>query len=370
MKITFLIRSLEGGGAERQLLFTAKGLAPQGHNVSVVTFYDVCFYAAELDNSVVRLIPLHKQGRWDLLSFYWRLIKQLRQEAPEALYSFLDSANVFSILCKPFLPHTKIIWGVRASNVDFANYPWISRWSYKAECFLSRFADRIIANSRAGLDYAAAHGFPREKMSVVHNGIDTEYFAPDHSLGLPLRTQWGVANDQLLIGLVGRIDPMKGHEVFLQAAAILKENFTDMRFVCVGDGEKAYVERMRAVAKDLKLEDVLTWAGVQSDMPAVYNALDLLVSSSSFGEGFSNVIAEAMACGVPCVVTDVGDSADIVGDCGELVPPNQPQLLADAITRQIENPPDKLACRDRVVSLYSLSTYIDQTEAALKALIR
>lgn len=369
MKILFLIRSLEAGGAERQLVLTAKDLAKRGHSVTILTFYSGGFYESELEGAAARLISLNKTGRWDLLGFYWRLIKRLRFESPDVLYSFLDSANVFSILCKPFLFNKKIVWGVRASNMDLSAYPWISRWSYKAECFFSRFADRIIANSHAGLDYAVAHGFPREKMCVVHNGIDTEYFAPDHSLGLPLRTQWGVADNQVLIGLVGRIDPMKGHEIFLQAAAILKENATDTRFVCVGDGEKAYVERMQAVAKDLKLNNVLIWAGVQSDMPAVYNALDLLVSSS-FGEGFSNVIAEAMACDVPCVVTDVGDSADIVGDCGELVPPNQSQLLADTITRQIENPPDKLACRDRVVSLYSLSTYIDQTEAALKALIR
>lgn len=364
MKILFLIRSLETGGAERQLVLTALGLAERGHSVTVITFYNGGFYEAELKHSAVQLRSLGKTGRWDLIGFYGRLIKQLRLESPDVLYSFLDSADVFAILCKPFLPHAKIVWGVRASNMDLSKFPWISRWSYKAECFLSRFTDRIIVNSQTGLQYAVLNGFPKAKMQVIHNGIDTQGFKPDTALRDSLRTEWSITNQQILIGLVGRIDPMKGHEVFLQAAKLVSAANSNARFLCVGEGGLVLTNHLKTLAAQLNIDSVLIWAGARSDMPAVYNALDILVSAS-LSEGFSNVIAEAMACGTPCVVTDVGDSAAIVGNCGQVVPPNNAQALVKAVLAQINIKGSRKIYRNRIESMFSLETALNKTEAEL-----
>ena len=134
-----------------------------------------------------------------------------------------------------------------------------------------------------------------------------------------MRLEWGIAECEKLIGQVGRLDPMKDHSTFLKAAALLAHERKDVRFVCVGEGPTGYRDELYSLAKTLGLASRLIWAGSRRDMPAVYNAFDVAVSSSRWGEGLPNVIAEAMACGVPCVVTDVGDSAFVVDKLGVVV---------------------------------------------------
>ncbi len=366
-RILFFIRSLDAGGAERQLVITAKGLSELGHDVTVLMFYSGGFYADELINTKVRLLSLDKKGRWDLVAFYFRLVSILRTEKPDVIYSFLGVPNIFSILARPFIPRMKFVWGVRASNMDLDRYDWAFLWSYKLECQLSQFADCIIANSHAGLEYAVANGFPRDKMTVIVNGVDTEKFQPDKLAGKRVRKLWNVSVDEQLIGLVGRIDPMKGHPIFLEAAAIIKRHQQNVRFVCVGVGNAGYEKSMHELATKLELDDVLIWAGRHSDMVAVYNAIDIVTSSSSYGEGFPNVIGEAMSCGVPCVVTDVGDSALIVGDVGHVVPPNNAVLLADAVLVELTLNNRGDMQRNKIIDQYSLVQLFKKTEEILCA---
>lgn len=333
-KILFFIRSLNAGGAERQLVVTAKGLAGRGHNVTVLTFYAGGFYADELQGTPVKLLNLNKTGRWDMVGFLWRLGRVLRQEQPDVIYSFMNTANILAVVMRPWLKNSRLVWGVRASNMDLSQYDWLSRRSYWFECRLSRFADLIIANSCAGKEYAVVHGFPENKITVIHNGIDTKRFYPDKSAGKRLRDKWGVTANHFLIGAVGRIDPMKGIPTFLHAAKIIKEKFPNARFVWVGTGDATYEQTMRKLATELGLDDIIAWAGRHTDMVAVYNAFDI-ASSSSYGEGFPNVLGEAMACGVPCVVTDVGDSSFLVGDAGVVVPAKDSVALAVAWNKML-----------------------------------
>jgi len=133
------------------------------------------------------------------------------------------------------------------------------------------------------------------------------------------------------VGLVARLDPMKDHENFLRAAAFVLAEHPNVRFVCVGDGPAHLGDRYRALASKLGVSDKLVWAGARDDMPAAYNAIDIVTLSSAFGEGFPNAIAEAMSTGKPCAVTKVGDAEFIVGDSGAAAPPRNPRALADAI---------------------------------------
>ena len=365
-KILFFIRSLNAGGAERQLVVTAKGLAERGYKVTVLTFYSGGFYADELANTKVQLLSLNKKGRWDLIAFFYCLLKALRRQRPDVIYSYLNTANILAVILRPFIFPARIVWGVRASNMDLEQYDWLSRWSYWLECKLSRFADVIIANSHAGLEYAVEHGFPRQKITVIPNGIDTERFYPDKLAGEQLRQKWGVAENERLIGAVGRIDPMKGIPVFLEAAARIKQQHAHVRFVWVGVGEASYEKEMRLRATQLGLDDELIWAGRHTDMTAVYNAFDIASSSSSFGEGFPNVLGEAMACGVPCVVTDGGDSALVVGETGKVVPVKDSEALAVAWHEMLLLNDELMttlseAARKRIVSEFSISALIDKT---------
>jgi glycosyltransferase involved in cell wall biosynthesis len=305
------------------------------------------------------------------LPFALRLVREVWRLKPRVIYGFLGTPNILTALLKPILPRVGVVWGVRASNVDLYRYDWLLRLSYRIECWLSRFADLIICNSRAGLEYAVAQGFPRERMTVIPNGIDTERFKPDMLAGMRIRAEWGIADNEILIGLIARLDPMKDHSTFFRAAALLSRERTDVRFVCVGDGPKPYQSALYDQANKLGLDERLIWAGARNDMPAIMNALDIATSSSAYGEGFSNTIAVAMACGLPCVVTDVGDSALIVSDFGEVVPPAIPDALYKGFHRMLErlNPDLRSANRASIVNRFTHNVLVTNTVAVLSPLI-
>jgi glycosyltransferase involved in cell wall biosynthesis len=367
IKWTFLIRSLNVGGAERQLIALAKALIKKDFNITVLTFYSGGALEEDLKDSGIKLISLEKRGRWDVLGFLWRLIHHIKEIQPDVVHGYLGTANILTVLLKPLFPKTKMIWGVRASNVDFSRYDWLSGLNFKLECLLSPLADLIIVNSNAGKTYHIDHGFPSEKVVVVPNGIDTERFKPDPDARIKIRKEWRISDDTILIGLVARLDPMKDHPTFLKAAALLSKEREDIRFVCVGTGSETYTQKLYYLANELGISDKVIWAGERNDMPAVYNALDIACSSSSYGEGFPNVVGEAMACGVPCVVTDVGDSAWIVGDTGIVVPPKNPHALAVGWKSilEINRREMGIKSRSRIIERFSIKYLVDKTESVL-----
>jgi glycosyltransferase involved in cell wall biosynthesis len=183
-----------------------------------------------------------------------------------------------------------------------------------------------------------------------------------------VRTEWKIGDGEVAIGLVARLDAMKDHRNFLRACAILAKRREDLRFVCVGGGASAYRAELDGFAVALGIANRLIWAGPRSDMPAVLSALDI-ASSSSLGEGFSNAIAESMACERPCVVTDVGDSARIVGEFGEVVPPRDPDAFASAMMRMLdridENAEIGREARARIVNEFSVEHMVVRTNSVL-----
>jgi glycosyltransferase involved in cell wall biosynthesis len=370
-RLTFLIRSLDYGGAERHLLTLVRALNKERFSVTVLYFYGGGRLEDELRASGVRMISLGKRGRWDLFGFTWRLVKQLRALRPDFLHSFLVEPNLLTVLLKPLLPSVRVVWGVRASRVHFENYDRFSRLTFRLQCFFSRFADLIIFNSERGRDYHLSQGFPAQKSMVIHNGIDTDAFKPEPEARSRVRSELGVAADALLVGCVGRLDPMKDHPTLLRAAQVVCREREDVRFVCVGGGPVEYLSELQSLAGELGVADKVIWAGARSSMAATYNALDLLVSAS-FSEGFPNVIGEAMACGVPCVVTDTGDSALIVGEVARVVAPRDPAALAAKIISSLEEEGDETSARlrARILENFSVERMAAETERALLLLRR
>jgi glycosyltransferase involved in cell wall biosynthesis len=365
-KLVFLIRSLDYGGAERHLLTLARFLDKERFRVTVLYFYPDGRLEAELRETGVRLISLNKKGRWDLFGFPWRLIRQLRALRPEVLHSFLVEPNLLGVLLKPLLRGTKIIWGVRASVIDFADYDWFARLNFRLQCFFSRFADLIIFNSDAGRAHHLSKGFPARKSLVIYNGIDTRRFKPEREAGRGLRAELGIPDEVVLIGHVARLDPVKDHDTFLRAAALLCRERSDVRFLLVGGGPEEYAARLRTLTAELGLMERVIWAGARARMTDVYNAMDVF-ASSSMSEGFPNVIGEAMACGVPCVVTDAGDSSLIVGDTGIVVAPQSPDALAQGLGSIPESNLKELGerARERIVLNFAAARMIEETERAI-----
>jgi len=365
VKIFFLARSLERGGAERQLVAVANGLARRGHEVGIGLFYS----GGGLEKSVdgPRIIPLGKRGRWDILPFCRTLVREVRSFSPDVLYSFLGTPNTLAGVLRPFWRGARVVWSVRASDMDHSRYDRLSALSARIERRCAFMADLIIANSQAGKIHAIAHGMPGERIRVIPNGIDTDRFVPDREAGASLRRAWLPQGRDVLIGLVARLDPMKDHETFLRAARLAADRDPGLAFVCVGGGDGGYASETKALADGLGLSDRLTWAGELDYMEPVYNALDLCCLSS-LTEGFPNVVGEAMSCGVPCVVTDVGDAAAIVGDTGMVVPRRSPAQLADALLRMAASVRHQLNTypRKRIVEAYSLEWMVLETENVLK----
>lgn len=374
LRILMLIRSLERGGAERQLSVLARGLQTRGHQVNVAVFYPGGALTDELLAAGVEVHSLDKRGRWDLPGFLLRLHRCLRRTRPQLLHGYLTVPNLLCVLLGAWRPGLAVVWGIRASDMRARHYDWLAGLGCWLECRLARLADLCISNSEAGRRHAIAGGFPESRLRVVANGIDTQRFRPDPAAGAGQRQCWGVATSAILIGLVGRLDPMKDHPTFLRMAAALLVRHPDLRFVCVGDGPAAYRQRLHAEATRLGLGEALIWAGECTAMPAVYNALNLLVSSSAFGEGFANVVGEAMACEVPCVVTAVGDGAIIVGDTGSVVPSANSRALTGACEALLalsaaQRRQQGRRARQRVSRLYSVEHLITDTERLLGCLV-
>ncbi len=368
-RIVLLIPSLNIGGAEVQLVNLARGLYEDRGDVTVLTFYDSGSLFDDLNESGVPVISLRKSGRWDLFGFLRRFFKTAHTIRPNLIYGFLVTSNILIALLKPFLPGVKVVWGIRYSEMELHHYDWLSRLSYLVERFLSFIPDLIIVNSGAGLDSARRRGFPPERMRIIQNGIDTERFFISPEEGKGVRGEWGVGKGQRLVGMVGRLDPIKDHRTFLSAASIVSDRFDDVRFVLIGDGPAVYTDSLRALAGELGLGGKIIWAGYHSKMNAVYNALDVFVSAS-LSEGFSNVICEAMACGVYPAVTNVGDSALILGDCGVIVEPGDPKGLAEGLSSALSDyrkiSPDEI--RGRIVENFGIDLMVRRTKDLLEGL--
>jgi glycosyltransferase involved in cell wall biosynthesis len=364
--VVLLIRSLHAGGAERQLVTLATALHRLGRRVHVATFYPGGELTERLVSAGVPVTSLGKKGRWDLAAFSLRLVRFIRRERPQVLYTWLPDPNVITALLRPFFPTVRLVWGIGASYMDLSQYSWVARVSYRAARALANRADLIIVNSSAGAAYHRRRGYPAERLRVVRNGIDTEYFRPDPIGRERLRAEWNVPSKAPLVGLVARLDPMKDHRTFLEAAARLAQRLPDVRFVCVGGGPPAYERELRQLSSALGLASRLCWAGTRADMPAVYSALDVSTLTST-GEGAPNVVAEAMACGTPCVVTDVGDSAEIVGGLGEVVPVRTPDAVASAWERVLADSLRRRSSvqRARVVTEFSVDQFVSRTEQCL-----
>ena len=375
-RIMFLVRSLEVGGTERQLVELVKNMDHNRFRIHVVTFYDRGSLKPMLETITgVEVTSLEKHNRWDLFSFFIKLKQVVKSYQPELIQSYLDVPNSFNVLVGKIFG-IKASLGASASYIDFSRYDWTAALVYKTGALLSHFSDKIVANSNAGQKYNIEHGYSARKMIVIYNGIDTQTFHPDLSERIRMRKHWDVSESEKVIGIVGRFDPMKDHPTFFRAAAIVSEQFPDCRFVCMGNGTPSYIDEIKSFATSLINPKKIIWIHdcEFQDIPAAYNAFDILVSSS-YGEGMAVVIGEGMSCGLSCVVTDVGDSAFAVGDTGMVVPSQNPSALAKSILKILEmSDQDRLElgkkARHRVQNLFSIEKMAAAYESAFEDLLK
>ncbi len=368
-RLFFLNRRFGQGGAERQLIALVKAFDKSRYTITVAPFYDGGHLAPIISHDRdITWAPLKKRGRWDTISFLWRLWRTVRRASPDVCIGYMDIPNIAALVAGR-LVGAKVVWGIRNSTLCTGNAPGLGRFAFWLMSQLSTQPDLIIFNSEAGRRYYQEHGFACGRSVVIPNGIDTDYFSPQQGRS-QLRGRWGVLAGDLVLGLVGRADPMKGHAMFLAAAARLADQCPHIRFVCAGMDAGDYRDRMEVLARTLGMHDRMIWVGPMEDMPLLYRALDVLVLAST-SEGFPNVVGEAMACGVPCIATDVGDSAMIIADTGIIVELGSAERLAEGMAQMVERlahegPPMRAAARMRIVDHFSVTALVNRTLEAFR----
>ncbi|TAN23132.1 MAG: glycosyltransferase [Acidobacteria bacterium] len=362
-RLVLLIGSLWVGGAERQLVTLAQHLDQSKFEVILVTYRAVPPGMAQFPAPAgVRHVQAPSSRR-NVLA----LALVLRRLQATWIYSFLPGANLRLLLCRPLLGGVHLVCGMRSTLAPEQLSSQRERVLLRFEWGLQRWADAVVSNSEAGRRLLLRATQGKVKARVVYNGIDTERFRPNAAAGLRVRQQWGIPAGAAVVGIISRLDPVKNHTLFLQAAAQMPP---DVHFLCVGGGKADYAQALRAQAQRLGLGLRMHFVGERTDLEALYSSLNLCTLSSD-SEGFPNSLGEAMACEVPCVGTDVGDTTYLVGDTGMVVPAGDAAGLAAAWQAVLGWEPAVAGarCRQRILNEFGAGTAALQTAAVLEALL-
>jgi glycosyltransferase involved in cell wall biosynthesis len=365
-RIVFVIAGLETGGAELMLLKLLERLHSRlsTHVISLTT-------GGEIGPRIQALgIPVEalglRPGRLTPLAF-GRLVVRLKELRPDVVHTWMYHADLVGGLAAKLAGGCAIGWCIRNSTLDPTLTKRSTRLVARACALVSRWVpDRTLSCSETARQVHVHLGYAADRMVVLPNGFDLAAFRPDPSARATLRAELGVAGDTPLIGLVGRFDPQKNHTGFFEAAGALHRHLADAHFVLAGRGLDSGNQALVAMAASAGVTAVTHLLGLRGDVPRLMAAFDLL-ASSSYSEAFPNVLGEAMACGVPCVVTAAGDSAYIVGDSGRVVQLGDMPGLAAAFESVLRLTPDARGelgqrARARVASHFEIGDVVRRYE--------
>ncbi|WP_165720327.1 glycosyltransferase family 4 protein [Bordetella trematum] len=370
MRIAHIITGLGQGGAEAVLFRLATWADTPTRHV-VISLTDEGVYGPRLRAAGITVHALGLARGRITLGAMLQLRALLREEAPDAVQTWMYHADLIGGVAARLAGIRAVAWGIRNSGNHLDRSSRSARLVLGLCARLSAWVPRAIVC--AAQDAARRHqalGYRGEKMVVIPNGYDLSRYAPDPEAGARMRARWEVPQDVALVGCVARWDPLKDHANLLGALAALRQQQGGgaVRCVLVGRGMTPANGELLALIEAQGLTGSVLLAGPSDDIPAVMNALDVHVLSSC-AEGFPNVVAEAMACGTPCVVTDVGDAAHIVGETAVVVPPQQPQALADGLAQMLARVAGHGRAatgepgRQRVLSMFDLARMVQAYEA-------
>ncbi|NMM43068.1 glycosyltransferase [Rhodospirillaceae bacterium KN72] len=371
VSVLHVIVDLEVGGAERALVNLVTSEKDPGIRHHVMCLRIGGAFSDQVRDSGVPLIVAGGEGLRAAPHWIGSIRRQIRTLQPDIVHGWMYYANLFCFAALRFPwpigvdRYPKLVWGIRCSDMDMDRYPPNLRRAIRLGALCSRGVDSIIANSFAGLGVHVNAGYASRKFGVIPNGFNADLFRPDSETRSTARIEdFKVGPDDVVALTVARVDPMKDFASLTAAARISKK----ARFYAAGLGTDALPE-----------QTALKGLGRRSDVARLLNGADILVSSSAYGEGMSNSIGEAMACGIPVVATDVGDAARMLTDgedhepAGIVVPRRDPTAIANAVERLAADRSMREAMgkagRQRILDLYSLSTCHDQYARLYRSLV-
>lgn len=373
MKVLVLTTALGTGGAEMALFRVLNALRPHGVETVVVSIMAIQgdhFPTMGLD---VRLLdmPRARLNRHALA----KLRDIVRAFQPDLIQGWMYHSNVLAHLARRFMPagqRPPLAIAIRGSLTLLAEEKRLTRWIIRLDAWLSRWAERVLYVSRLAHRQHNEFGYAAAQAMVIPNGFDCQKFTPDPTARARLRQELGLSDNARLIGLVASWQPLKNHRGLLAAVASLAERYPDVHVVCAGRGVSlANPAAAEAIPPSIRARVHLL--GERGDIASINSALDI-ATNVSHAEAFPNVVGEAMACGTPMVVTDVGDSAWILDGCGEVVPPGDDAALAGALARLLDMPAEQrqalgARARQRIIDHFSLESvalsYLREWQALL-----
>lgn len=363
--VLHLITGLDTGGAEMMLYKLVAHSDRQRFRHVVVSLLEVGTIGKRIEEIGIPVHTLHMhRGRANPLALV-RLLAALRNTNPDILQTWLYHSDLLGWMAASLM-QVPLIWNIRTSfHRDLGLTVAVVA---KLCARLSYFPAAVVTNSEAARELHTELGYrPKEWLSIP-NGFEIDRFGPSAAARQIVRQELGLPSDAILIGLIARYHPQKDHRTFLRAASLLIQNRPEVHFVLVGQGVTADNASLRESIGVTGLQDQLHLLGERKDTPTLNAAFDIATCSSAFGESFPNVVGEAMACAVPCVVTDVGDAAHVVGDTGLVVPPQNALALAAAWQKLLDlglNGRIELGqkARVRVEEAYRLDMVVRQYEA-------
>lgn len=337
IRVLHMITGLGTGGAEMALYNLLS--ATDRHHVApfVLSLRDQGTMGERIAALGVPLSMLEMLHIGAIVPALWRLRRLVRQIQPDVIQGWMYHGNINALIASSMLPRpVPVLWGIHQSLAHMQQENPATVMLIRMGALLSSLPARISYVGYASARDHEALGYTAARRSIIPNGVDGERFKPSLSARVALRQLLDLSADALLVGLVARYHPMKDHASFIQAAALLAPRWNHVHFVLSGkDVTSSNSVLMQQIAAQ-GLVERMHLLGERHDIPAITAGLDIAVSASAWGEAFRITIAEAMACGVPCVVTDVADSQWLINGTGLIVPPQQPQALARALAALVD----------------------------------
>jgi glycosyltransferase involved in cell wall biosynthesis len=363
VKLLHIITGLNTGGAERALYALLAGGLARRFDCAVLSLTDEGTMGAPIAALGVPVYSLGMRAGMPGPGALWRLRHYIRSVRPDMIQGWMYHGNLAASLAARLAPdRPALAWNVRQCLYDLGNEKPLTRQVIRANRVLSRRPDATIYNSRLSREQHERFGFSAEKGVIIPNGFDLSLLRSDPDVGVVVRREFGLDPGGLVVGHVARFHPMKDHAGFLRAAVEVAKHVPQARFLLIGHDVSPDNPELAGIVP-IDLRERFIFAGERRDVTRLMQAMDVLCLSS-WSEAFPNVLGEAMACGVPCVTTDVGDSASIVGETGFVVPPSDSTALANALITMLKKPPSErrtlgLKARGRIHNHYSLDKVVD-----------
>jgi len=374
IRVMHLITNLEIGGAQIMLARLVRAADPRRFRMTVVSLMELGPVATQLTAHGITVRSLGmKRGVPDPRGLV-RLLKILRSAPVDLLHTWLYHADLLGTVAARIARVPRLAWNVQCSNMDLSRYSLLSAVLPRMLVALSRQPDLVVVNSNAGLAAHERLGYRPRHWQFVPNGVDIDLFHPNSAARSRLCDELGLPSQSFIICLPARFDPMKDQATFVAAAARFAAGNQDARFILVGHRNDPTNSGLRRLIESFQIVDKVHLLGERHDIEWIFGGVDVVTLSSAFGEGSPNVLAEAMACGVPVVTTDVGDAALIVGQEGTVVPPRDPDAIAQGWEKLYQIGGERraalgLAGRERILRDYALPVIVGQYERIYEALV-